>query len=214
MIKTTFINNNTFSGCSYYKDELQYFHPSSLCVIQPLFKSTHNDLIDNLSLSIPLWIRRGGISICYAQVTTIPLKGLTIELKIVIRDEGTRDSKPSDNIFPNKSLGIHIPDICQWFSFNPFNEVICADQQIPLISYCLREKTYNVQAPLSKRPRVGQRVKDSSWLMNVWCKSLALVTLLHMLLCFPLHIWPPIALGKGLVRQRFASCVAPTNSFM
>ena len=153
----------------------------------------------------------GGVEYLFIAISP---KGLAIELKTVVRDEGMRDFKLSDNIFPNKSLGIHIPDICQWFSFNPFNEVIRADQQIPLISYCLREKTYNVQAPLSKRPRVGQRVKDSSWLMNVWCKSLALVTLLHMLLCFPLHIWPPIALGKGPVRQRFASCVAPTNSLM
>ena len=30
-----------------------------------------------------------------------------MELKTVVRDEGTRDSKPSDNIFPKKSLDIH-----------------------------------------------------------------------------------------------------------
>ena len=213
MIKTTFINNNTFSGCSYYKDELQYFHPSSLCVIQPLFKSTHNDLIDNLSLSIPLWICQGGISIYNAQVTAIPPKGFAIELKTIVRDEGTRDSKSSDNIFQKKSLGIHISNICQWFSFKPFGEIIYADQQIPLISYCLRKRTHDVQAPLSERPRAGQRVKNSSRLMNVGCKSLALVTLLHILLCLPLHIWPLIALSEGLVRQRSVLCVASTNPF-
>ena len=156
----------------------------------------------------------GGISIRYAQVIAIPPKDLAIELKTIVRDEGTRDSKPSDNIFPNKSLGIHIPNICQWFNFNPFGEVIHANQQIPFIPCCLRERTYNVQAPLSERPRAGQRIKNSSWLMNVGCKSLALVTLLHILLCFPLHIWPPIALSEGPVRQRFVSCVASTNAFM
>ena len=98
----------------------------------------------------------GGVEYLFIAISP---KGLAIELKTVVRDEGMRDFKLSDNIFPNKSL-------------------------------------------------------DSSWLMNVWCKSLALVTLLHILLCFPLHIWPPIALGKGPVRQRFASCVAPTNSLM
>ena len=128
----------------------QLFHLFSLCIVQSLFKSTHYDLIDSFSLPIPLGICRGGIFIRYAQVTAIPPKGLTIELKTIVRDEGTRDSKPSDNIFSNKSL-----DICQWFSFNSFGEVIHANQQIPLIPCCLRERTYNVQAPLSKRPRAG-----------------------------------------------------------
>ena len=133
----------------------QFFYPSSLCIIQPPFKPTHYDLIDSFSLSVPLWICWGGISICYAQVTAIPLKGLSIKLQSIVRDEGMRDSKPSDNIFPNKSLGIHIPNICQWFNFNPFGEVIPADQQICFIPYCLREMAYNVQGPLSKRLRVG-----------------------------------------------------------
>ena len=133
------------------------FHLFSLCVVQPLFKSTHYDLIDSFSLPIPLGICRGGIFIRYAQVTTRPPEGLTIELKTIVRDEGTRDSKPSDNIFSNKSL-----DICQWFSFNPFGEVICANLQIPLVPYYFREKTNNIQIPLSKRPRVGKRIKNSS----------------------------------------------------
>ena len=188
----------------------QLFHPFSLCVVQPLFKSTHYDLIDSFNLPIPL----GGISICYTQVIAIPPEGFVIELKTVVRDEGTRDSKLSNNIFPNKSLGIHIPNICQWFNFNPFGEVIRANQQIPLIPCCLREMTYNVQAPLSERPRTGQRIKNSSQLMNVGCKSLALVTLLRILLCFPLHIWPPIALSEGPVRQSSTSCVTSTNPFM
>ena len=35
-----------------------------------------------------------------------------------------KDPEPSDNIFPNKSLGIHVPDICQWFSFNLLSEIV------------------------------------------------------------------------------------------
>ena len=156
------------------------------------FKPTHYDLINSFSLSIPLWVCQGGVYIWYVQVAAIPPKGLAIKLKTVIRDEGARDSKPSDNIFPNKSLGIHVSDFCQWFSFNPFGEVICADQQISLVPCCLRERAYNVQAPLSKWPRSGQRIKGTSRLVNAWGKSLALVTFLHILLCLPLHIWPPI----------------------
>ena len=90
----------------------QLFYPSSLRVIQPFLESIHYDLIDNLGLSIPLWISRGGITILNAQVTTVPLKGFVIKLKTIVRDEGMKDPKPSDNVFSNKSLGIHVPDIC------------------------------------------------------------------------------------------------------
>ena len=106
----------------------QLFNLFSLCVIQSIFKFTYYDLVDSLDLSVPLWISQGGISICYAQVTAIPPKGLGTKLQFVVRDEGTRDSKPSDNILPNKLFGIHIPDICQWFHFNPLGEVIHVNQ--------------------------------------------------------------------------------------
>ena len=165
--------------------------------IQPLLESIHYDLIDSLDLSIPLWISWGGIPIHNVQVTTIPPEGFTIKLKTIIRDEGVGDPKPSDNIFPNKSLGIHISDICQWFSFNPRGKVICTYQQLSLIPYCPRKRSYNIQAPLSKRPKVRKRIEDAPWLMNIWDKSLTLVTLLYVLLCFLLHIRPPISLSEG-----------------
>ena len=122
----------------------QLFHPLFLRVVQPLFKPTHYDLIDSFSLSIPLGIGRGEVSIRYAQVTIISPESFAIKLKSVVQDEGVRNSKPSDNIFPNESLGIHLPDIRQWLSFNPLSEVVYADQQISLIPCCLREKTYDV----------------------------------------------------------------------
>ena len=90
------------------------------------FKSIHYDFIDILGLSIPLGVSRGGISIRNPQVTTVSLEGFTIELKAIIRDEGTRDLEPSDNVFPNKFLGIYIPDICQGFSLNLFSEIVRA----------------------------------------------------------------------------------------
>ena len=192
----------------------QFFHPLSLCVVQPLFKPTNYDLVDSFSLPIPLWICRGGISICYVQITAIPLEGFTIKLQSIIRDKCVRDSKLSNNILPNKFLSICIFDICQRFSFNPLGEVIRANQQISFIPCRFRERTYNVQSPLSKRPKAGQWVKDSSWLMNVWCKYLALVSLLHIFLCFFLHIWPTIALCEGSVRQRPAPRVTSSNLFI
>ena len=143
------------------KDEWQLFHLFSLCIIQPLLESIHYDLIDSLSLSIPLWINWGGILIRNAQVTTVPSEGFAIKLKTIFWDERMKDPKLSNNIFPNKSLHIHVPDICQWFNFNPLSEVIYADQQPSLIPCCLRERPYNIQAPLSKRPRVGQRIENT-----------------------------------------------------
>jgi len=131
----------------------QFFHPFSLCVVQPLFKPTNYDLVDSFGLPIPLWICRGGIFICYAQVTAIPLEGLAIKLQFVVRDECMRDSKPSYNILPNEFLSIHISDICQRFSFNPFGKIIRADQQVSFIPDRFKERAYNVQSLLGKRPK-------------------------------------------------------------
>ena len=103
-------------------------YPFSFCIIQPLLESIHYHFIDGLDLSIPLWISRGEIPIHNAYVTTIPPKGFAIKLKVVVRDEGMRNPKPGDNIFPNKSLNIYVPDIYQWFSFNPLDEALCANQ--------------------------------------------------------------------------------------
>ena len=179
-----------------------FFCPLSLCVVQPLFKPTNYDLVDSFGLPIPLWIDRAGIFICYAHIIVIPPEGLAIELRSIVQDECARNSKPSNNILPNKFLSIYISNICQRFSFNPFGKVICANQQVSLIPCRFRERTYNVQFLLRKRPRARQWIKEPSCLMNVWCLTLALVILLHIFLCFLLHIWPSIALCEGPVRQR------------
>ena len=104
-------------------------HPPIFPLHCPISSWVHSlDLVDSLSLSIPLWVSRGGIPICNSQVTTVPLKGFAVKLKSIFWDERIGDPKPSDNIFPNKSLGIHVLDICQWFSFDPLGEVIRVDQ--------------------------------------------------------------------------------------
>ena len=145
----------------------QLFHLFSLRVIRSLFNSTYYDLIDSLGLSIPLWIGRSGIPVLYSQITTVSFENFTIKLKSIVRDEGVWDSKSCDNVFLDKSFNIHVPDICQWFNFDPLGKVIRANQQIPLIPYCLRESAYNIQPPLRKRLRAGQRIEDSFWLVNV-----------------------------------------------
>ena len=67
-----------------------------------------------------------------------------------------RYSEASDNVLPEKLLYVHISDIRQRLSFNPFGEIICADQQIFFISRCFRKWANNIQAPLCKRPRTGK----------------------------------------------------------
>ena len=192
----------------------QLFHPFTPGIVQPLFKSIHCDLVDSLDLSIPQWISRSGIPILNAQVTTVPPKGFAIKLKTIVRDKGMRDPKSSDNIFSHKYLGIHVPDVYQWFSFNPLGEVIRTDQQPSLIPCYPRKMSYNIQALLSKRPRARQMIEDTLWLMNIWGKFLTLVTLLYVLFCFLLHIRPLISLSEGSVRQGSVLCVASTNPFM
>ena len=62
-----------------------------------------------------------------SQVTIVSFDRFVIKLKAIVRDKGTRDPELCDNVFPNKFLSIHIPDICQGFSFNPLSEVVRVD---------------------------------------------------------------------------------------
>ena len=91
-----------------------------------------------------------------------------------------RDLESCNNVPLEEFLSIHISDVGQWLSFDPFGEVICADQQISLISCYFEEGAYNVQAPPGEWPWIGQRVEDPSWLMDIWGKLLALVTFLNI----------------------------------
>ena len=123
----------------------QLFHPSSFCIIQPFLKSTYYDLVNSFSLFVPLKICQSGVPVCNFQLTTVSPKGFAIELESIVRDEGMGYLEVSDNVFPEKLLCVHISDIHQRFSFDPFGEIICADQQILLISCCFRKWANNEQ---------------------------------------------------------------------
>ena len=192
----------------------QLFHPFALGIVQPLFELIHYDFVHSLGLSISLWISRSWIYVLNTHFTTIPPESLAIKLKLVVQDEHVRNPKPSDNIFPHKSLSIHISDVRQGLSFSPFGKVINVNQKSFTVSCCFREKSHNVEAPLSESPRTRESIKSAPRLMNVWGKPLALVTLLHIFLCSLLHNWPPISLSKGHVRQWSAPCMTSTNPFM
>ena len=73
-------------------------------------------------------VGRSGIPICNSQVTVVSPEGLAIKLKAVIRDEGIRDPKSSNDVLLGKLLSIHIPDVGQGLGFDPFGEIVCADQ--------------------------------------------------------------------------------------
>ena len=109
------------------QDIWQFFHPSSLRIIQPLLESVHYNLINSLGLPIPLGISWGRISIRNSQFTAVSFEGFAIKLKVIVRDEGVRDPKPGDNIFPDKLLGVYIFDVRQGFGFNPLSKIVSAD---------------------------------------------------------------------------------------
>ena len=87
----------------------QFFHPSSLRIIQLLFQPIDYNLINSLGLSVSLGVGRSGMHVCNSQVTTISPEGFAIKLKTIVRDEGMRDPKPSNDVLLDKILGIHIP---------------------------------------------------------------------------------------------------------
>ena len=131
---------------------------------------------------------------------TVFSEGSAIKLKAIIQDEGMRNPESSNNTLPDKPFDIYIPDISQRFSFDPFAEIICPNEQILFISFCFGETIYNIQTSLSKRPRGGKRIENSSRLVNALRKSLTLITFPNIFLCLFLHVWPPVLLSNGPVR--------------
>ena len=109
----------------------------------------------------PLGVSCGRVSIRNSQITTVSSKRFAIKLKSIVRDEGMRDLEPDDNVFPEKIFGVHISDICQGLSFNPFDEIVHADQQISLVPCCFGGRANNIQASLCKWPNAGYGIKDS-----------------------------------------------------
>ena len=89
-----------------------------------------------------------------------------------------------------------------------------SDKKVFFISHCLWERSHNVQAPLSKRPRIRKRVENPSRLVNVRRKPLTLIAFLDILLRLFLHVQPPVSLGKSPVRQGSLSCMTSTNPFV
>ena len=87
----------------------QFFHLSSLRIVQPLFQPIDYNLINSFGLSISLRVGRGGIPICNSQATTISSEGFAIKLKAIVQDEGMRDPKSNNNVLLDELLGIHIP---------------------------------------------------------------------------------------------------------
>ena len=75
------------------------------------FSAVYYDFIYSFCLSVPLGISRIRIPICNPQLTIVSSKHFAVELKAVIRDEHMRNSKPSDNVFPNESFRIHVLDV-------------------------------------------------------------------------------------------------------
>ena len=192
----------------------ELFHPSPLYLIQPLFQPTHYDFVHGLSLSISLRVGRSGILVNDPKLAAILPKVLTIKLETVVRDECVWSSEACNNVFQNEFLGVHVPDVGQRLSLHPLGEIISSDYYVSLIPCCFRERTDNIKTLLSEWPGAGERVKDSSGLVDIWGESLALITLLCIFLGLSLHVRPPISLGKCPVRQRSPSGVTSTNPLM
>ena len=119
-------------------------YPFALNFLQSLLQSIYNNFICGFHLAIALRVGWGGVSVLYAQITTISLEGPTIKLKHIIRDDSVRDPESFHDILPYKSLHILILDICKRLDLYPFGEVISSDEKISLIPYSLTKWAINI----------------------------------------------------------------------
>ena len=178
----------------------ELFHPSPLCLIQPLFQSIHYDLVHGLGLSISLGVGGSGVSVSDPKLAAILPEVLAIKLETVVRDECVWSSEAGNNVLPDEFLGIHVPNVGQRFSLHPFSEVISSNDYVSLVPCSFGERTDDIKTPLSERPGAGEGVEDPSGLVDIWGESLALITLLCVFLGLSLHVRPPVLLGERPVR--------------
>ena len=130
----------------------EFLYPPSLSVVQFFLKPIDYDLIGGFGLTIPLRISWSRVPVGDPQFTAVSPEGFAVELKPIVQDEDFRDPESWDDVSPGELFRICISDVSQWLRFDPFGEVICADQQVPLISCCFGKGAYNVQAPLGEWP--------------------------------------------------------------
>ena len=189
--------------------------PPIFPLLHPISFSVHSLWpCHDFGLSVSLGVGRSGILVGDPKLIVILPEVLAIKLKTVVWDECVWSSEACNNNFPNEFLGVHIPDVGQRFSLYPFGEIIGSNDYISLISCSFGERTDNIKTPLSKRPKAGEWVKDSSWLMDIWGESLALITLLCIFLGFSLHVRPPVPLGERSMRQGSPPGMTSTNPLM
>ena len=101
-------------------------------------------------------------------------------------------------IFHQKNF-VLVSNIGEGFHFDPFGEIISFGKKPYMIPSCFGEWPDNVQSPLCKRPWIGKEIEGSSWLMNIWGISLALVALFSKFLGGFLYVRPPISLSKSFM---------------
>ena len=65
------------------------------------------------------------ISIAYEGF--VVLEDFVVKLKAIIRDEHIRNPESCNNVLPDESFNIYIPDISQRLSFGPLGKIVCTD---------------------------------------------------------------------------------------
>ena len=102
-----------------------------------------------------MWVCRGGVDISDAILLAEAFEEVGLELGPIVEDESSRDSKSRDDVLTDKVLRVLLGDGGQRFRFDPLCEVVRGYYQPPFVPWSSVERAYDVQTPLSERPRAG-----------------------------------------------------------
>ena len=78
---------------------------------------------------------------------------IVVKLFAIVKDEDPRDPKLADDALLDEVTDILLYDGCQWFCLYPLGEVVDPHKKELESSYCHWRRSYDVQSPLSERPR-------------------------------------------------------------
>ena len=130
---------------------MQFICPLSLCVVKFVLQAIEDRLVSHLSLAVGLRVSNGDEPSFPAQVAKIVSEPIGVKLPAVIKDDGTRDAKASDDVPPNEPSYFIGGYGGYGLIHYPLGEVVHHYKDILALLHSLGERGRDVHSPSSKR---------------------------------------------------------------
>ena len=124
------------------------------------------------------------------------------------------DPEASEYVGPQEFADLEVCYAAEYFSFNPFGEVVSDYQKEDLLPWRHRKFPYYIDAPLSEGPWRAYGLEVLRGKLRDWSLPLALVAVLGLSVGVGEHHGPIVTGPSGSEHQASTARVGSTISFM